>query len=176
MNADLGMIGQEVLDELGFMGREIVGDDVDLAAEGLGSTTWVRSQRTQCWYGVARSWQGFRRCGYPGPRQRKGAVAVILKAMSLGSARRKRQDRIQAVQGLDGRLFVYAKDGGMIRRVQIEADNVGGLLLEVGILAEHVTAQPVRLKAMPSPHPRNGHVIGAKHSGQPATAPVVVPS
>jgi hypothetical protein len=38
--------------------------------------------------------------------------------MGLGSARRKRQNRIQAVQGLDGSFFVYAKDGGMIRRVQ----------------------------------------------------------
>ena len=59
----------------------------------------------------------------------------------------------------------------MIRRVQIKADNVGGLLLEVG-LAQHVTAHPVRLKAVPSPNPRNGHVIGAKRDGQPTAAPV----
>jgi hypothetical protein len=37
MNADLGMMGQKVVDELGFMGREIVSDDVDLASEG-----WLR--------------------------------------------------------------------------------------------------------------------------------------
>jgi hypothetical protein len=36
MNADLGMMGEKVVDELGFMGREIVSDDVDLASEGLG--------------------------------------------------------------------------------------------------------------------------------------------
>ena len=36
MQADLGMMGQKVLDELGFMGREVIGDDVDLASEGLG--------------------------------------------------------------------------------------------------------------------------------------------
>ena len=58
-------------------------------------------------------------------------MTVVLKTMGLGSARRKEQDRIQAVQGLDGRLFVHAKEGGMIRRVQVEADNVGDLLLEV---------------------------------------------
>ena len=34
----------------------------------------------------------------------------------------------------------------MIRRVKIEADNVGGLRLKVGIPAQHVTAQPVRLR------------------------------
>ena len=36
MHADLGMMGQRVLDELGFMGREVIRDDVDLASEGLG--------------------------------------------------------------------------------------------------------------------------------------------
>ena len=60
----------------------------------------------------------------------------------------------------------------MIRRVQIKADNVSRLLLEVGILAQHVTAQSVRLKAVPCPNPRNGHVIGAQRRGQPAAAPV----
>ena len=103
-------------------------------------------------------------------------MAVILKTVSLGPARRKGQNRIESVQGLDSSLFVYAKDGGMIRRVQIKADNVGGLLLKVGILAQHVRAQPVRLKAVASPNPRNGHVIGAKGGGQPTAAPVVVPS
>ena len=99
-------------------------------------------------------------------------MAVVLKAMSFGPAWRKGQNRIQAVQGLDSTLFVYAKDGGMIRRGKIKADNVGGLLLKVGILAQHVTAQPVRLKAVASPNPRNGHVIGAELGGQPTTAPV----
>ena len=36
MNADLGMMGQKVVNELGFVGREIIGNDVDLASEGLG--------------------------------------------------------------------------------------------------------------------------------------------
>jgi hypothetical protein len=31
----LGMIGQELRDPLGLMGREVVGDDVDLATLGL---------------------------------------------------------------------------------------------------------------------------------------------
>ena len=92
----------------------------------------------------------------------KSSVAVVLKTMGFGPAWRKGQNRIVAVQGLDSTLFVYAKDGGMIRRGKIKADDVGGLLLEVRILTKHVTAQPVRLKAMASPNPRNGHVIGAK--------------
>jgi hypothetical protein len=173
MNADLGMTGQEVVDELGFMGREIVSDDVDLASERLGGHD-LGQEVDELGAGMAlrRLAEDFSASGIKGSVKGKGTVAVILKAMGFGSAGRKRQHRIQAVQGLNGGLFVYAKDGGMIRRVQIEADNVSGLLLEVGILAEQITAQPVRLKAVPSPNPRNGHVIGAQRGGQPAAAPV----
>src|SRR5882757_6194794 len=35
MQVQLGMIGQELCDPLGLMGREVVGDDVDLATPGL---------------------------------------------------------------------------------------------------------------------------------------------
>jgi hypothetical protein len=173
MNADLGMMGQKVVDELGFMGREIVSDDVDLAPEGLGGHH-LGKKVDELGAGMALSSlaKDFSASSIKGRVKSKGSVAVILKTMGLGSARRKRQNRIQAVQGLDGSFFVYAKDRGMIRRLQIKADNVGGLLLEVGILAQHVTAQPVRLQAVASPNPGNGHVIGAQRRGQPAAAPV----
>ena len=36
MNADLGVMGQKVVNEFGFVGREVISDDVDLASEGLG--------------------------------------------------------------------------------------------------------------------------------------------
>ena len=154
MNADLGMMGQKVIDEFGFMGREIISDDVDLASEGLGGHD-LGKKVDELGAGMALSGlaKDFSASGIKGRVKRKGSVAVILKTMSLGPAWRKGQNRIQAVQGLDSSLFVYAKDGGMIRRVQIKADNVGGLLLEVGILAQHVTAQPVRLKAVPASNP-----------------------
>ena len=35
VQVQLGMIGQELRDPLGLMGREVVGDDVDLASPGL---------------------------------------------------------------------------------------------------------------------------------------------
>lgn len=173
MNADLGMMGQKVIDEFSFMGREIISDDVDLATEGLrGHHLGKKVDELGAGMALGRLAKDFSAAGIKGRVKRKGSMAVILKAVSLGSAGRKGQNRIQAVEGLDGRLFVYAKDGGVIRRVQIKADNVGGLLLEVGILAQHVTAQPVRLQAVPSPNPRNGHVIGAQRDGQPTAAPV----
>ena len=173
MKVDFGMLGQKLLDEFGFMGREIISDNVDLASEGLGGHD-VGKKVDELGAGMALSGlaKDFSASGIEGRVKGKSSVAVVLKAMSFGPAWRKGQNRIQAVQGLDSSLFVYAKDGGMIRRGKIKADNVGGLLLKVGILAQHVTAQPVRLKAVASPNPRNGHVIGAELGGQPTAAPV----
>src|ERR1700704_6399172 len=173
MNAELRMIGQKVVDEFGFMGRKIIRDDMDLASAGLGGHyTGKKVHKLAARMASSGLAKDFAASGIKGSIKRKGSVAVILKTMSLGPAWRKRQNRIQAVQGLDSSLFVYAKDGGMIRRVQIEADNVGCLLLKVWILAKHVPAQPVRLKAVPSPNPRNGHVIGAELGRQSTAAPL----
>ena len=173
MKVDLGMLGQKLLDEFGFMGREIISDNVDLASEGLGGHD-IGKKVDELGAGMALSGlaKDFSASDIKSSVKRKGSVTVILKTMSLGPAWRKGQNRIQTVQGLDSSLFVYAKDGGMIRRGKIKADNVGGFLLKVGILAQHVTAQPVRLKAVASPNPRNGHVIGAELGGQPTAAPV----
>jgi hypothetical protein len=173
MNAELRMLGQKVVNEFGFMGREIISDNVDLASEGLGGYD-LGKKIDELGAGMALSGlaKDFSASGIKSRVKGKSSVAVILKTMGFGPAWRKGQNRIQAVQGLDSTLFVYAKDGGMIRRGKIKANNVGGLLLEVPILTKHVTAQPVRLKAMSSPNPRNGHVIGAKLGRQPTAAPL----
>jgi hypothetical protein len=35
------------------------------------------------------------------------------------------QHRIEPVQSLNGGLFVDAEDGGMLRRVEVQANNIG---------------------------------------------------
>jgi hypothetical protein len=109
MNADLGMTGQEVVDELGFVSREIVGHDSDLATKGLGSYDLSKKvdelRAGMAWGGLAKD---LYTAGIEGGIQRKGSVTVILKAVSLGSARGKGQDGIQAVQALDSALFGHA--------------------------------------------------------------------
>jgi hypothetical protein len=59
----------------------------------------------------------------------------------------------------------------MIRRVKIEPI-MSAAFLKVGVLAQHGAAQPVRLKAVASPNPRNGHVIGAQLGRQVTAAPL----
>ena len=52
-------------------------------------------------------------------------MAVVLEAVTLGASRRKRQNGIEPIQGLDGGFLIDAEHGGMLRRPQTQADNVG---------------------------------------------------
>ena len=54
MNVDLRVIGQKVVHEFGFTGRKIVGDDVDLASEGLGNH-YVGQKANELGAGIALS-------------------------------------------------------------------------------------------------------------------------
>ena len=66
--------------------------------------------------------------------------------MTFGAAGRQRQHAVAAIQGLNGGLFVHAEDGSMTGRIEVEADDIGRLALEVGIVGGHVALQPMRLE------------------------------
>ena len=53
---------------------------------------------------------------------------------------------------LNRRLFIHAKYGRVLRRIQIPSNYIGGLGLEVGIIAGQVALQPMRLQAGFAPH------------------------
>lgn len=61
----------------------------------------------------------------------KRAMTVILKAMAFGTSGGKRQDGIEPVQRLDGGLLVDAEHGGVLRWIQVQTDDIGGLGLEL---------------------------------------------
>ena len=85
MNADLGMMGQKVIDEFGFMGREIISDDVDLASEGLrGHHLGKKVDELGAGMALSRLAKDFSASGIKGRVKRKGSMAVILKTVSLG--------------------------------------------------------------------------------------------
>ena len=64
-------------------------------------------------------------------------MTEILEPMTLGPSRRKREHRIESVEGLDGALFVHAEDGGMGGRGQIESNDVGGFRFKSWIVGSH---------------------------------------
>ena len=96
--------------------------------------------------------------GVEGRIERQGAVAVVLKAMAFGAARGERQDRVLAIQGLNVRLLIDAEHRRVRRRVQIQPNDVGRLLLKVRIVRGHVALDPMRLESVLAPHTRHHHV------------------
>src|ERR1700733_13125920 len=56
--------------------------------------------------------------------QGKGSMPVVFESMALGAAGRKRQNRIQPIQRLNGSLLIDTEHGSMLWRVQVQPDNV----------------------------------------------------
>lgn len=92
-------------------------------------------------------------------------MPVVLEAVAFRPTRRQRQDRIQAVLRLYRRLLVGGKDGGVLRGIEIQPDDVRRLLIEVRVVREHVVLHPMRLEAS-APHTRDKHMTEAEHLRQ----------
>ena len=120
-----------------FVRREIVGDDVDLFASGLVDHD-VGEEGDEFRRGVTRRGlaENFASLVLKAAYKRQRAVAEILKAMALSAPGRQRQHRIFTVQRLNSGLLIDAEHRGMRRRIQIQADDIGGLGLEVRIVGE----------------------------------------
>ena len=78
MNADLRMMGQKVIDKFGFMGREIISDDVDLASEGLrGHHLGKKVDELGAGMALSRLAKDFSASTIEGRVKRKGSMAVM---------------------------------------------------------------------------------------------------
>src|SRR5258707_10739657 len=88
--------------------------------------------------------------------ERKRSMAVVLEAMSFGPAGRKRQNRVQAIQRLDGALLVNAEYSGVHRRFEAQTHEIGGLLFGLPLLPGPGAARTVGLEPQYAPHPPHG--------------------
>ena len=75
-----------------------------------------------------------------------GAVALVVVGHRAGPARLHRQRRLGAVQRLDLGLLVHAQHDRLLRRVQVQPDDVDELLLEPRVVGELERLDPVRLQ------------------------------
>ena len=66
-----------------------------------------------------------------GGEQRRGAVALVVMGHRARPSGHHRQRRLGAVQGLDLGLLVHAQHDRLLRRVQIQADHVDELVVEL---------------------------------------------
>ena len=128
----LGMIGQELCDPLGLMRREVVGDDVDLASLGLQRNNLAQESHKLFGGMVGRGLtQDLAAFGVERSIERERAMPIVLKAVALSSPRAKRQHRVKAIEGLNRGLLIDTEHCGVLRRVDVEPDHIGGLALEV---------------------------------------------
>jgi hypothetical protein len=137
MELDVGMGAQEVFDDFGFMSRKVVSDDMDGNLGRLsGDQLAEKLDKFSAGVAVGCFAEDFARGGVQGRIERKGAMAKVFKSVTFGPPWRKGQDGIQTVQGLNSALFIDTENGCMGRRLQVEPNDCGRLLLKFGVIAE----------------------------------------
>ena len=167
------MLLEELTDRLSFVRGEIVQDDVNLLPRGAQGYDLLQ-KGDELTAGMAGGGFAVDATGGGIERRIQGerAVPVVLEAVAFGASRRERQHGIETVQGLNGGLLINAEHGGVLRRAQIEAEDVGRFGFELGIVAGHVTFETVRLQARFSPNPMHGVFADTQGGGQFAATPV----
>ena len=136
VDRDLWMLGQKRDDTLGLMSRKVVHDDVHFLVGRLGGHH-VGQKGHKLRAGVTGGGLGNHLTGahIQGGVERESAVTVVFEAVALGTARRKWQDGVEAVQCLNGALFIDRENRRVHWRVEIETNDIGRLGLEVAIVA-----------------------------------------
>ena len=104
--------------------------------------------------------------------QRGGAVALVVVGGLLGQAGPDRQDRLGAVQRLDLGLLIDAQHDRVARRVQVEADDVADLGLQLGVGGELKRPLPPRLHPVGAPRPGDRRVSDPEMTAEQPRGPV----
>ncbi len=158
---------------IGLVSRKIIENDVNLLPR-LAESNDLGEKVDEVLAGVP---QGSLAVDFPGASvqggvERERAVTLVLEAVPFGAAGRQRQDAIAAIECLHGGLFVDAEDGGMPRRIEVEAKDIGGLGLKVGIVGGHVALQAMRLEIGLAPDAVDQVFADAEMLSEFATRPV----
>ena len=172
MELNIRMKGEELRHSLGLVRRKVVGDDMDLLSAGCVATTSAKGDELGTGVVQGRFAHDLPAGDLQGGIQRKSAMPEIFKPMTLGTARRQRQDRIEPIKSLNGRLFIDTKDRGVVRRLEVETNDVGCLGLKIRIIAGHVVTPPRRLQTSLGPHSGHSHVAEAQCRGKFARTPM----
>src|SRR5271165_2008616 len=99
-------------------------------------------------------------------------MAVVLEAMPFSATWRKRQNRIQAIQRLDGALLIHAEDSGMRRWFEVQADDVRRFLFKLRIITGHITTRAMRLEPKLPPHSTDRRLADTHLLGKPIATPM----
>src|ERR1700720_122165 len=120
------MIGQELCDPLGLMGREVVGDDVDLATPGLQRNNLAQESHKLLGGMMGRGLtQDLAAFGVERGIERERAMPIVLEAVALRAPGAKRQYRVEAIKGLNRVLLIDTEHRSVPRRIDVEPDHIG---------------------------------------------------
>jgi hypothetical protein len=143
-----GVSLKEFKNFLGLVRTQVIGNDVDLAACRLTHHN-LRKEIDELGAGVACA--GFSQhlsgLGVQSAIERKRSMAIVLEAMPFDAARRKGQNRVQAIQRLDGALLVDAEYSSVHRWFEVQSNDVGSFLFKLRIITGHVAARTVGLES-----------------------------
>src|SRR5438477_8715632 len=159
MQMNVRMTGEELFNLGSFVRGEIIRNDVDLFALSLMSDD-LREEGYKLCRGVTLSGfaQHFAGAGVESCIQRKCAMTVVLKAVTFGSPWRERQHRVFAIQRLNGRCLIDAEQRCMLRRIEVQANDVSGFGLELRIVGRHIALQSMRSKPVLGPYSGHRHM------------------
>jgi hypothetical protein len=107
-----------------------------------------------------------------GRKQRRRAVSLVVVRPAFGLAGAHREQGRRPVQGLDLRLLVDTEDRGVLRRVEIQPDDVADLVDQQRIGRQLECLGAMRLQAEGLPNAVHTHRADAGGLGQRAGAPV----
>jgi len=88
-------------------------------------------------------------------KQRRGAVSLVVMRHRAGAAAFHRQPRLRALQRLNLAFLVHAEDQRLLRRIDIQPDDVREFLDKAGVGRELEGPEPVRLQSVRPPDPVN---------------------
>ena len=99
-------------------------------------------------------------------------MAFIIVGHRSETPRLHRQAGLRAVEGLDLAFFVDAEDGGVGRRIDVEAADVAHLVGERRVVGQFERPEPMRPKLMGAPDALDGTDRDADSLGHGACGPV----
>jgi hypothetical protein len=111
VKVDVRVLAQESFDSFGFMGREIVGNNVDCPTQfHIGNYLLQKSHELGAGMAAGGLAQDHSAGGVECRIERKGAMAEVFEPVAFSSPGRERQYRVEPIKGLNGALFIDAKE------------------------------------------------------------------
>lgn len=167
MHHDARMVSQKRLNRVGLVAAHVVANHVNLLPGTL-RRYHLGEERDEP--GANRAWRGLAehiaggevQCG----KQDQGAVALVFEAMALGAYGRPQQHPVLAIARLNRGLLIHLEHHCMRRRVQVQADDIRGFDLKVGIVGHHVSIEPMWSNVVLAPDGDHG-VLGESPTSRP---------